>query len=238
MPLPQNPLTNIMPRKTAQSRRGRPRKQQVAASVVQPQPSQKWFRWGESYTSLMMGIIVVIIAFLFVGSLAKLRHTQQVTSTSIVNTTAVEKALDETQKVDKTTLSVPSQKVYVVQAGDDLWSISEKFYNSGYNWVDIAKANKLDNPGTLFAGTELIIPNVTPAPTAQMQQAQVTPTPTPVTGEHAIKGNTYTVQAGDTLWDIAVRAYADGYRWNDIAKANNLSEPDLIFSGNILKLPR
>jgi putative chitinase len=192
------------------------------------QPSTKWFRWGESYTNLMMGVIVVIIAFLFVGSLAKLRHTQQVTSTSIVDQNQVQKALNET-KQSQSTLSSPSQKEYVVQEGDSLWNIAEQTYGSGYNWVDIAKANNVENPDVLFAGTKLALPQV------QKQQPTLT-TPTPV--ENAIKTTTYTVQEGDCLWNIAVRAYADGYRWTDIAKVNNLTQPDLIYKGTILKLPR
>ena len=54
----------------------------------------------------------------------------------------------------------------------------------------------------------------------------------------SIEGNTYTVQKGDTLWDISVRAYGDGYRWVEIAEANNLANPDLIHSGNEFVLPR
>ncbi|MGA2968080.1 MAG: LysM peptidoglycan-binding domain-containing protein, partial [Candidatus Levyibacteriota bacterium] len=49
---------------------------------------------------------------------------------------------------------------------------------------------------------------------------------------------TYTVKSGDYLWSIAIRAYGDGYQWVKIAKANNLTNPDLIFSGNVLQLPR
>src|SRR5207248_9194835 len=29
------------------------------------------------------------------------------------------------------------QKIYTVAPGDDLWHIAEKFYKSGYNYVDI-----------------------------------------------------------------------------------------------------
>ncbi len=216
-----------MPRKT--QIKNKRRNKDVSEPI---QHSTKWFRWGESYTSFMMGIIVVIIAFLFVGSLAKLRHTQQISATNTVNTSAVTKALDETQGT-QTKMSATTQKEYVIQPGDDLWSISEKFYNSGYNWVDIAKTNNLDNPDVLFAGNKLIIPAIK-QPTVAQQTSAVVPTP----DDNEIKTTSYTVQSGDSLWDIAVRAYADGYRWTDIAKANNLANPDLIFSGNILTLPR
>lgn len=47
-----------------------------------------------------------------------------------------------------------------VAAGESLWSISEKYYDSGYNWVDIQKENNLANPGDITVGQELMIPNV------------------------------------------------------------------------------
>lgn len=214
-----------MPRRYKVSKRSARTKKNTRTTS---EPSSKWFRWGESYTSLMMGVIVVIIAFLFVGSLAKLRHTQQVTSTSIVDQGAVQKALNET-KQEKSAFSTPTQKEYTVKEGDSLWNISETVYGSGYNWVDIAKANNLENPDVLFAGTVLTLPQAQKqAPTAPMQ------TPT----DSAIKATTYTVATGDCLWNIAVRAYADGYKWTDIARVNNLTEPDLIYAGTILKLPR
>lgn len=48
----------------------------------------------------------------------------------------------------------------------------------------------------------------------------------------------YTVKKGDSLWAIALRLYGDGFRWVDIAKANNLTHPYLIRVGAILKVPK
>jgi len=121
-------------------------------------------------------------------------------------------------------------KTYTVKQGDYLWAIAEKVYGSGYNWVDLASANKLENPGILYAGTKLIIPDVKPK--------MVTVQKNPVQNSNPITGSSYTVVKGDYLWDIAVRAYGDGYKWTEIAKANNLVNPSLIFSGNVLRLPR
>ena len=53
-----------------------------------------------------------------------------------------------------------------------------------------------------------------------------------------IGGDKYTVQKGDTLWDISVRAYGDGYRWVEIAEANELANPDIIHRGNEFVIPR
>lgn len=181
------------------------------------------FAWAESYTSLLMGVVVVIVAVLFVVSLIRAtHHIQDTTSTSI----------GPTPSTAPTQVS-NSHHIYTVADGDSLWSIAENIYGSGYNYVDIAKANNLSDPSTIHAGDKFEIPQVTPTVTpAPSELGQITQQ------ENAIKGTSYTVVHDDTLWDIAVRAYADGYRWTDIAKANNLSNPDLIFSGNILVIPR
>jgi len=202
-------------------------------------------RWGESYTSLLLGIVVVVIGILFFASFFKTKHTQQVSSTNTeLEITTSQPTIIPTPQSAKT--AVTNSQMYTVQSGDDLWHIAEKFYKSGYNWVDIARANNLENPGTVFSGNKLVIPVVTPAqqtiisqitPATQSNQEIITARQNSGT-EAAIKTETYIVQKGDDLWNISVRAYADGYRWNDIAKANNLTNPDLIHSGNILKIPR
>jgi nucleoid-associated protein YgaU len=174
-------------------------------------------KWGESYTSLFLGAVVVVVALILAFSFIKSRVNlnQQTGSTS---TTAKEQAAN----------AMP--RTYTVKQGDYLWAIAENIYGSGYNWVDLANANKLDNPSVLYVGTKLIVPNVAPKTTTiQVKQAQI---------QNPITGSTYTVVKGDFLWDIAVRAYGDGYQWVKIANANNLVNPNLIFSGNVLKLPR
>jgi LysM domain len=47
-----------------------------------------------------------------------------------------------------------------------------------------------------------------------------------------------TVQSGDTLGSIAIRTYGDPNRARDVARANNIDNPDLIFIGQVLSLPR
>lgn len=52
-------------------------------------------------------------------------------------------------------------------------------------------------------------------------------------------GEYVTVQPGNSLWRIARRAYGDGYSYTVIYKANTdqISDPDLIYPGQIFKLP-
>src|SRR5690606_38838879 len=109
------------------------------------------------------------------------------------------------------------------------------------------------DPNNLEAGTRLIIPERTTPEQAQDSEEQgeevnVTPTedvPTPTavseqmqTAGEQITGSEYTVVAGDTLWDISIRAYGDGYRWPEIAASNNIVNPDLIYVGTTLNLQR
>jgi nucleoid-associated protein YgaU len=47
----------------------------------------------------------------------------------------------------------------------------------------------------------------------------------------------YTVEAGDTLWGIAERFYGDGSKYQAIADASSIENPDLIYPGQVLTIP-
>ncbi|MCL5434953.1 MAG: LysM peptidoglycan-binding domain-containing protein [Patescibacteria group bacterium] len=196
------------------------KKQSAPGSVVRSSIFSQ-VKWGESYTSLFLGIVVVVVAAVLVFSFLKGRNFNRTTSTQSTSTS-------QEQQISK-----PLPKTYQVKEGDDLWNISEKIYGSGYNWVDVASENKLANPGLLYVGTKLTIPNVKPRIVKNTVDSVAN-----TQNASSITGSTYTIQKGDYLWVIAVRAYGDGFRWPEIAKANNLTNPDLIHSGNVLKLPR
>jgi putative chitinase len=222
----------------------------------------EYFRAGESYTSLVLGIIVVIIASVLLLSLFKTRPDSQVDLQK--GTTSISTVADQREASPTPTLvavsnvspkaepspTKPAQlnklkagaTVYTIVPGDDLWAISVKVYGDGYRWTEIARANNLTDPSLIHAGNKLTIPSGKSGIVARGQVVE----PTEMTSQDSeaqkgslkISGVTYTIESGDDLWDIAVRAYGDGYKWVDIAKANNLTDPNLIFSGNILKLPR
>jgi nucleoid-associated protein YgaU len=48
---------------------------------------------------------------------------------------------------------------------------------------------------------------------------------------------TYTVELGDTLWAIAERFYSDGNRYQEIANASGIDNPDAINVGQVLTIP-
>jgi len=121
---------------------------------------------------------------------------------------------------------------YTVKAGDTLWSIAEDAYASGYNWTDIAKANKLTDANQIEVGQKLTIPDVEASVKTVAERGTIEQK------TDSIAGATYTVVHGDSLWEIAVRAYGDGYQWVNIARENNLTNPNVIHAGNVLTLPR
>ena len=52
-------------------------------------------------------------------------------------------------------------------------------------------------------------------------------------------GKTYTVKSGDCLWNIAKQFYGDGSKYTKIYEANKdkISNPDLIYVGQVLTIP-
>jgi len=132
----------------------------------------------------------------------------------------------------------PSQgERYVVLKGDTLWSISEKYYKKGSDWKKIADANNISEPSKIKVGQSLIIPlEKTENTEAHSPTPQISKQAASTTNE--ITGNSYVVVKGDSLWKIAVRAYGDGKKWIEIARANKLHNPNLIHSGNVFIIPR
>lgn len=239
----------------------------------------------ESYTSLILGIVVVIIASILLVSFFKNRHIgnfpgkQDISAISTINMNEANNSTESaeivaqnpTDTLSPTVTEAPTPTVtktpatsvkptgkpttvptaeptkiavekstnpvagtYKVKAGETLWSIAEKQYKDGYKWVEIAQANNLSNPNVIHSDLSLKLPKIETEAVAQNPEKADTQMNAPnQAGER-----TYTVTKGDDLWDIAVKQYNNGYRWVDIARANNLVNPNTIHSGNVLKIPR
>ena len=216
--------------------------------AIKTEVKEKSFKWTDSYISLLLGLVVVLV---IIGVLiAAFRGGRGKEETSSIQDKA---AVEETDEGVEATEA--GKKVYTVKAGDHLWKIAQKFYKDGYKWVEIAKANNLQKPNLILTGNKLTIPDLKTQEEVKQERltekeseakesektkestAKEEPKKQP-DSKDAITANSYTVVKGDHLWKIAVRAYGDGYKWVDIARANKLSNPNLIFSGNIFKIPR
>ena len=215
----------IVPKKPRKktSKRVTPLKKHV---VVSANPFSQ-IEWSESYASLLLGLAVVLLAAVIGVTVLRGKRTHLRMETSSTSTSVFE---------EQKPIQLPGK--YIVVNGDDLSNISQKFYRTQDNWEDIAKANNLADPNNIPAGTQLIIPKVSGIPLSPTSNITPTQQPGGASGSNAISGKTYTTQDGDFIWDIALRAYGDGYRAPDIIKANNLSNPDQLTSGMVLKIPR
>jgi LysM repeat protein len=116
---------------------------------------------------------------------------------------------------------------YVVQAGDTVSGIAQRFNSSVQA---IIKVNGLDSSGLIFVGQTLLIP----VRSGQNQPPTLTPVPTLPGGGTPAGSGTYTVQPGDTLYGIAARFNTT---INVLAQLNNIVNPNLIYPGQVLKVP-
>jgi nucleoid-associated protein YgaU len=132
---------------------------------------------------------------------------------------------------------------YTVKEGDTLFVIAKNYYNDGYQFAKIAEVNDLQNPNLIAVGQVLNIPKLggevagTSTEDNDATQATGGAENQTIWGER-ITGDNYTVQEGDWLSTIAGRAYGDIMQYAKIAEANNISNPNLIEPGTVLKLPR
>ena len=76
-------------------------------------------------------------------------------------------------------------------------------------------------------------PSAIPAPAGEKGAAMTQPS-----WGVSITGDTYTVVKGDWLSTISARAYGDLMQYDKIAKANSISNPNVIEVGTVLKIPR
>ena len=93
-----------------------------------------------------------------------------------------------------------------MQKGDTLWALAQRF---GTTVEALAEDNQIRDPNLIYVNQVLRIPGVSPE-------------------------RTYTVQSGDTLWEIA-QLY--GTTVTQLVRLNSIQNPNLIYPGQILLLP-
>ena len=166
---------------------------------------------GETTTEDAATPVAEVTATPVVTATPDVSTTPVVTTTG--DTTAGETATGDT--VAPTTGTPPATEVnHTVALGESLYRIGLQY---GYSWTVLAQYNGITNPNYVTPGQVIKIP------------AAGTPTPTPTPGEQL-----YTVKQGDTLGMIAA---AYGISWVQIAEANGVVNPNLIYPGQVLKIP-
>lgn len=186
----------------------------------------KTLKINESLISTIMGgVVIVVVGTLMINYFKSInRATQDLSSGENIEVVQIV----EGERPENLPVT------YIVEKGDNLWSVAEEFYKSGYNFVDIVTANQIADANEIEVGTELTIP--------QVEVRKITVAEQEVTeAVITIEGDSYTTVSGDHLWGIAVRAYGDGYAWTQIYETNKEAigvNPSLIAKGMILSIPR
>jgi nucleoid-associated protein YgaU len=202
----------------------------------------KFFKMNENTISTLMGaVVIVVIAGLIFNYFrtANLKTWQGVLLNDQQAATTERKDESNNDKIIAT---------YKVVKGDDLWHISEKYYKSGYNYVDIMSENKIYGKGVITPGMDLRIPKVEPKKITVVEikkeiaisdKGDVVK-PVDNATDKTIEGGEYITQKGDSYWKLAVRAYGDGFKWTKIYWANRkiFANPDLIFTGVKITIPK
>lgn len=73
-------------------------------------------------------------------------------------------------------------------------------------------------------------------PSEEATVAEETPGSIGETSSAAI--SRYVVEPNETLWSIAEKEYGDGFMWTEIAKVNNITQPNQLEKGQELDIPR
>jgi nucleoid-associated protein YgaU len=104
-------------------------------------------------------------------------------------------------------------------------------------WPSCAAQLGLSGGGTGTAPTQSVPVQAAPVQAAPVQAAAQLPAPKHATGV-ALSGETYTLQAGDTLSVVADKLGIAG-GWQHLADANldTISDPNLVFEGQVIQLP-
>ena len=105
----------------------------------------------------------------------------------------------------------PNETTYTVRSGDTLSEIAMRF---GVSVSDLVRWNNISNPNLIYPGEVLKIRGGASQPTPGVTQ-------------------TYTVRSGDTLSEIAVRF---GVSVSNLVSWNGISNPNLIYPGEVLKI--
>ncbi len=132
--------------------------------------------------------------------------------------------------VETAPVAVAAAPVYhTVQPGETLASIARLY---GLAWTDISTANGLANPNTIYSGQQIMIPGASSPATAAVAPPVAETAPAVTTDTSGTR--THTVQPGEHLARIASQY---GISWPTIASANNITDPNTIFAGQVLVIP-
>ena len=181
---------------------------------------------SNGYYTVQSGDTLSGIALKFSTTSSKLAQLNSISNPNLiyvgqrllVNQSSNSNSSSSGQSSSTTTNTEASAASYTVKSGDTLSGIASQ-YNTTVN--QIVSLNQLSNPNLIYVGQVLKLKN---SQTTNSSSSSSTATTT---------AGTYTVKAGDTLSAIASRYSTSS---STLALLNSLSNPNLIYVGQVLKV--
>ena len=177
-------------------------------------PLQKFFsgkiNWQESYASLILGGIIVVILGLLVANFLT-RKTAQIGNGE--------------QTVQSEEQAAKGQQ-HRVSAGESLSKIAQKYYGNQELWPVLARVNNIANPNIIFVDASLTIPAKNEA---EEVRGQITTTSYQVQQGDTLFSIAEKVYGDGSRWPVLHRA--NGSR--RLANGN-----PLVFAGSTIVIPR
>ena len=183
---------------------------------------KKYFKSTEEIVSMFLGLVIVVVVTGMIFNFIQKRKGV-LTIPGISDISISKEDLNNSEK------EVTPKYDYVVMANDSLWKIAESKYNDGFVWTEIAKINNINKPYQLEVGQKLVLPKLDKKEVIVVNQNKNT----------TISVGEYKVVKNDSLWNIALRAYGDGYQWTKIWQENKskLIDPNQLEIGMTLVVP-
>lgn len=180
---------------------------------------------SNGYYTVQSGDTLSGIALKFSTTSSKLAQLNSISNPNLiyvgqrllVNQSSNSNSSSSGQSSSTTTNTEASAASYTVKSGDTLSGIASQ-YNTTVN--QIVSLNQLSNPNLIYVGQVLKLKN---SQTTNSSSSSTTATTV----------GTYTVKAGDTLSAIASRYSTSS---STLASLNSLSNPNLIYVGQVLKV--
>jgi LysM repeat protein len=115
------------------------------------------------------------------------------------------------------------------------YSIDEEA-DSGFDVKVSIKLKQYKDYGTKTVIITSVVTATTTTTTATTVVVPQVAVPVDSPPSQSLPDNTYTVQDGDCLWNICKYYFGDGSLYQKVADLNGISNPDLIYAGQVLNL--
>lgn len=186
------------------------------------------YNYSNGYYTVQSGDTLSGIALKFSTTSSKLAQLNSISNPNLiyvgqrllVNQSSNSNSSSSGQSSSTTTNTEASAASYTVKSGDTLSGIASR-YNTTVN--QIVSLNQLSNPNLIYVGQVLKLKNSQTTNSSSSSSSSTAATTV----------STYTVKAGDTLSAIASRYSTSS---STLASLNSLSNPNLIYVGQVLKV--